>query len=479
MENIFKVLFSVLIAFTSFNMLAYCYKSTQTNFLYLPINWTEVARVRSVSKNDLILSSDDFKSSACDVTAHSCDVYCCNDSDCSPEQIQIFHCLDMQPETEVTMHLKSLDCHLRSYWTPNWFPLLCYVKNNSAVLGFNYNDIKILDSQVDFLKIVDQQRFYTFAHPHTQEISSSINIDRSYTYGSRIQVFSEHLKEVSLFELPYPAISGLSCTTSRPVQFLLNSSWKCKQSITAQDCDSSSSPYNLMNFVISGKNDSLWQLANIFPPKLMKNLKDKSIGEVFVKNICLHSGSDFGWITKRIFNLEEIKVPLPQTEEYIVECGEFLELLKTSYDANNALCQNVLVGAEFIFEWSGSEIVRLNATYVLTDIAVSHSNSLNKGRTYYHSHREFLMKRKNLERNKAYVTQIFNVGYIPQGKEMKKFSPSQENASLKSGNPGYLIGKPLISGNLRLKPFKKEFNSSLGDRDILWQPSQMSLWRSD
>uniref|UniRef100_A0A3Q2XT64 Tectonic family member 2 n=1 Tax=Hippocampus comes TaxID=109280 RepID=A0A3Q2XT64_HIPCM len=83
----------------------------------------------------------------CDLTARTCDIRCCCDKDCSPEELKLFqsHC-HPGPFGGQRPPVPDYHCSARRDNSPDWFPFLCVISppENNPYLGLFYNGDKII-----------------------------------------------------------------------------------------------------------------------------------------------------------------------------------------------------------------------------------------------------------------------------------------------------------------------------------------------
>uniref|UniRef100_A0A3Q3DBX9 Tectonic family member 2 n=1 Tax=Hippocampus comes TaxID=109280 RepID=A0A3Q3DBX9_HIPCM len=143
----------------------------------------------------------------CDLTARTCDIRCCCDKDCSPEELKLFqsHC-HPGPFGGQRPPVPDYHCSARRDNSPDWFPFLCVISppENNPYLGLFYNGDKIIPKP----------------RPSFQIPVLSEPVFNIYRQGNPIFTLDDQL-----FTIPQMAIGH--CVDNAPVAFLENFSHKC------------------------------------------------------------------------------------------------------------------------------------------------------------------------------------------------------------------------------------------------------------
>ncbi|XP_076006845.1 tectonic-2 [Genypterus blacodes] len=146
----------------------------------------------------------------CDLTQKQCDVRCCCDKDCSPEDVKLFEsqCLP-GPFGGYVSPTADYHCSVQSSKnSPDWFPFLCVISSpeNNPRLGLFYNG-----------NTVKAQPGPSFQGP-VLSAPAPVNV---YSQGSPILTLNDQY-----FTIPQAAVLG-QCLDSAPVAFLQNFNVKC------------------------------------------------------------------------------------------------------------------------------------------------------------------------------------------------------------------------------------------------------------
>ncbi|XP_071446899.1 tectonic-3-like [Hetaerina americana] len=449
-------------------------------FLFLPINWTEVARVKSLQYNEHFRSFDVSPMSTCDLTAHSCDLQCCIDPDCTLEQLQISKCSRMKFDKN-EWHLLTRRCDSIGPKSPVWISVLCLYVNNAAILGYQYKDIGQFENLDAFQKKVldcSHYRFINISSPNAPDE----NFESTYSFGSNVQIYEDQSGEMTPLLLPYPVIEATSCSATTSVPFLIDKMWKCSWPLTVEDCEITHSPLQLLPYVFSGENETAWQDIDVFPPKVVKNIGKKSFAEPILNVHCYNNGSEYIVIYSNSFGIKPHEkhrasyLPINEMGKLTKKCPDLYTRINTSYDMEKEICQNVVASVELEFIWHESEIIQLNARYALVDVPMSLETYLSNKKSQHWVIQEKKMSKS--EKFRIYVTQSFKTTFKYQHLEGKAGTKpiSSGDVAVRSGNPGYLYGKPLITGILRYNTSERNHNDSVHSRSVTWEDLPLELW---
>ncbi|XP_029917024.1 tectonic-2 [Myripristis murdjan] len=146
----------------------------------------------------------------CDLTVRACDVRCCCDKDCSPEDLKLFesHCLP-GPFGGQLAPAPDYQCSAQSFENaPDWFPFLCVNSppENNPYLGLFY--------QGDTITPKPRSSF------QSPVLSAPVS-PNLYTQGSPIFTLNDQY-----FTIPQNSLIG-QCVHNAPVAFLKNFDVKC------------------------------------------------------------------------------------------------------------------------------------------------------------------------------------------------------------------------------------------------------------
>ncbi|XP_061762559.1 tectonic-2 isoform X1 [Nerophis ophidion] len=163
------------------------------------------------SDNESVIPNQVYQplgSCPCDLTAQRCNIRCCCDKDCSPEELKLFesHCLP-GPFGGQLSQVPDYQCSAQKEDSPDWFPFLCVISppENNPYLGFFYHGDKIIAKPRPSFEV--------------PILSAPIPVI-SYSQGSPIFTIDDQL-----FTIPQMALGH--CVHSAPVAFLENFSFKC------------------------------------------------------------------------------------------------------------------------------------------------------------------------------------------------------------------------------------------------------------
>ncbi|NXQ40913.1 TECT1 protein, partial [Catharus fuscescens] len=209
-----------------------------------PADIRDAARVRSAPAP----VTDVARLSVCDLLVAQCDVNCCCDPDCSPEDFSLF--------TTCSVPVVTGDSHLCSQKAAVYsldveanpperiFKLIDQVNPSIfCIHATNYKQALYLKSPEiptpeNFDQLLEKYGGASFrAEPDSWDLDTDVqnppeaNETSRYEYGLPVQT------EDAFLRLPSPVVSSW-CSDANPAGFLVNQATKCIRSVSVEKCDS-------------------------------------------------------------------------------------------------------------------------------------------------------------------------------------------------------------------------------------------------
>lgn len=303
----------------------------------------------------------------------------------------------------------------------DWFPYLCMVKHNSPYLGLHYINSPSIIRQQKGLKATLDELFRTWnlwedVSTEKKKFDSSV-----YHYGSPLFTLNSDTDSLGILSLPARTLTG-QCIEAAPLQFLIAQEALCNIVVTPNSC----SDHTVLSstFYLS-ENSSDEQVLSRADTLEMANLS--------VNYVC--SAPDIDWT-----EWSSQRIPLCNSSN-----------LKPVYDADLMICENAVQRVEYRFWWNGPQIVKVNVSIFLGNVSLAAVGNSGPMST---------------------ITQSFQTLYF-HSREKNDSDVSNETSSaldydesyrpyVRSGNPGYDVGRLLITGI----PKNEDGNSIFNDSDF-------------
>ncbi len=365
----------------------------------------------------------------CDVTAGQCDAGCCCDSECTAGEAMDFNQTaydGCKNKEEINSYMcydaSNVQVNAPSYGMQTHSPLdgvMCVVYDNSPIKGtyFEYDSQPVPLPETFPASRLDDRDIkpeYSFG---SQELTPNLEASRThFTVGDRIQAAVEASGSAvpafrGYWQLPTTGIDG-RCSESNPVLFrkgVVNSN-KCIRETSDIVNECALRGFNARKYT----SDLL--IVKTYK-KIIERLTPLSIYAKIVPGNIRHLNADGSYTT--ISGL------------VVNGTGELPE---TVYDTTTGICKNALVAAHYHVTYSppstasGSEtqvvgsgtITSITVDAVLTNISGTGAKVLEQ---------EFL------------------IDFISDSQPAESLaSNNNHNASSRSGNPGYITGRPVLAG---------------------------------
>lgn len=451
-----------------------------------------------------------FANCPCDMTLDNCDVNCCCDKDCNAADINTFQkCI---PGFQGGQPLPA----------PEWMcnslsscrnPFLCVRSKDSATLGLFRYDRAAISNLIGF-----KAEWMTKAHTLSKTDSANPAID-DFNYKSdspiRISIPNGFNPVPTLLTLPQRTFSG-QCATTAPIPFLVDFKSDCVYRMTRELCSDDSilsattfalsttlrvpscpAGYAILNggehkFVLTDVNyyctddpqpylKSSDTLSDIFASKL-----DSSQNFTIPDTCTIDSAGVYHCPNnvKESFSAQDKDLPprCPWDDGYTRPPTPTSQSNGTDHQ-----CNNVVLSVYYQFDWSGNELVFLNASVILGNVSLFNVKKWTTLQRYSEVETDPLTNvtrvvSRNLIQNKTLnETTVLSPRY--KVKYMHKFSDSSSDRSdgqqaERSGNPGYDFGRPIWSGTSVIDETNDEFsyvNQHETQQMAMWDPSPSGL----
>ncbi|XP_059483370.1 tectonic-1-like [Neocloeon triangulifer] len=375
--------------------------------------------------------------SDCDLTPNYCDLNCCSDKDCSVIQREAFEC--EQKETADSKH-NFWSCREKTNLS-SWHPFICYITDNSPFLGRHFlAPPEQINENNKFLKLADATQQFANDHPAKAKVDPPV-----YKFGFKMKILPNNNSEDHFF-LPTKVPGSNFCLLDKPVRFLINENTVCLRELSADSC--ANYPISVDKFLerVIGNTGQALETANITNNFMCLNKR----GENFVR------------IQKRdnrvidYYSKDGIK-------EKFEPCTDIL-FTNSFFDPRTGICYNALISAEYRITWNGTNITSVNATFKLADVSIK------------------MYEKTDSKTPKFFLSQTFSFAFEHWKANLHEMNESQNSTNEveepksnnlpkieRSGNPGYLDGKPLIIGTL--------LNSTTdgGNETLEWEDGYLNL----
>ncbi|XP_072368154.1 tectonic-2 isoform X2 [Scyliorhinus torazame] len=308
----------------------------------------------------------------CNLTARACDIRCCCDKECSPRMIQLFHsdCFPGVFGGNVSQPFDQLCSVQNAVDAPDWFPFLCVQSSlaNSPYLGLFYegNTVKV-SGDLSFRAVTPPMAHTPVGYHQGDPI---VKNDDEYLI------------------IPQRSLSG-QCLKNAPVAYLEDFDTRCVTPLTAAACTG-----------FHGLGDDIENGQGLLLPTVVTYQKSTDLSNFYQKSTDL---SNFTTLE-----------PSPASQSLFPELQDIstsFELVsKSDPTLLNEMCENMILGAEYVFRWKGNTISNVTLLVTVGNVPLN---------------------------SPAALTQRFSVTFI------NSVTDHPPNVTW-SGNPGYQIGKPVL-----------------------------------
>eukprot|EP00094_Tigriopus_californicus_P001832 TCALIF_01768-PA protein Name:"Similar to Tctn2 Tectonic-2 (Rattus norvegicus)" AED:0.33 eAED:0.33 QI:0/0.66/0/0.75/0.66/0.25/4/0/648 len=398
----------------------------------------------------------------CDLKVEQCDTGCCCDLACPENYAANFTCI---PSLFGGNHSEGhfLDHNCSSILNPTekkyFHTFLCIHSSNSPYLGHFYTEASILITQAQYdqtlvpKNLANSRDTFSF-----EDLGNQFLPDRrvvTYQYGSMIgTLFDTHRGIFGKLMIPRNSLNG-DCV-SGPIEFLKPVQSNCLQRINEDVCRSAS-------FSLLDHRSYLSQSQSEEVSRNFGSSKTASLAVTFYRTKTPGKQMSFQYKYRKKETkghrdtIDDILKELERKPNELKLFGglykfdDLDELSSNSFeepvffDSEVKLCSNVVLQVEYQIFWNGTSISRVKANVLLGDVDVSPVSNI---------------QRRSL--NQHFRVDFIHVNDLYKSRTIRRIS----------GNPGYEIGAPLISGMLHNGTFKR-----LNQGISIWKATPSSLCR--
>jgi len=414
--------------------------------------WVEVRKLQPVDWNSITsgqrkstLVSDIDLTCPCNLKENSCDAGCCCDQDCSDFETKSSTCIPGFFGGATSEKPFEFSCQASWPDSRDWQPFLCVAINNSPFVGYFYNvtDPSLSQDSLSFNTLAEKKKRETFAFLESEERQQPVS-GGLYTAETTIKTAanSEDVTyaraTLGVLSLPQTVFNGL-CSQSAPVRFLEEVSSRCVLELEESLCNSQS-PWSALNYLMPIK---LSRPPCRLPPAVLAQgrLNDTvggapELASTEVRYICtdvteyvsMTTQNSQDLVTINSSSLFESNAPRNKSlERCSFDDGESLPPSPV-FNSTTRVCSNVVVKVEYEFKWHERRIDAVKASVTLGNVQIP-----------------------PIKPKTSLATSTASVNTISQSFSVKFLhSPLLNSSSVhtlfqRSGNPGYLRGRPVLS----------------------------------
>ncbi|XP_019643538.1 PREDICTED: tectonic-2-like [Branchiostoma belcheri] len=396
----------------------------------------------------------------CDLWENHCDTECCCDTECTQDDLDIFtSCIQGAFGGNLTKELAQY-CTFSGGYQEDWDRLLCVERDNSPYLGLYYDNPSAIRTETAFRTAYDANApafsFDETERRETVETDSSL----AYRYGLATQVLYTDANgetQQGFLSFPQQILSG-QCLYSGIVRHFVSSNATCTQTLDASLCTEGS--------MLDAREYLLPSAATHppcpTPPRVLSQHGGVDTVPTTVEYFCLTDPSLYVRSTTTaddiyVFNQTSLFADsVPGTMQKCAFDDGFTFPPSPTPNTTTDTCSNVVLDVRYVLSWRGTELTGAAAFVILGDIAME---TVTPG---------------DGSNSSTVLAQKFGV----------EFSYDSPNATAvdateivdRSGNPGYDVGKVLLTGTLSLTNDSVENIGSSGLQ--VWSPGTDGLCTS-
>ncbi|PFX31452.1 Tectonic-2 [Stylophora pistillata] len=385
-----------------------------------PIDWNIITS--GVRKSTLV--SDIDLTCPCNLKKAACDTGCCCDQDCSDVENESSTCIPGFFGGATIEKPFQFSCQASWPDSTDWQPLLCVTINNNPLISYFYNltspPLAQDSSGFNLLSAKRKREAFTFSESEERQTSISSGF---YSAGTTIKTATNTeaknyaRAKLGVLSLPQSVFNGL-CVQNAAVRFLEDVSSGCVFESEESLCNSQS-PWSALNYLMPNK---LSQPACPMPPAV---LAEGSLGDT-VGEIPVISST-------------EVQYFCTDVADHVSTTAQKLGDARCNFDVGDTLppapffnktkrtCSNVVTKVEYEFTWSGRRIDAVQARITLGSVAIPLARDMAQlvtSDTFTNS-----------------VGQSFSVRFLHA---LRNSSNSSSAPVQRSGNPGYVLGRPVL-----------------------------------
>ena len=310
----------------------------------------------------------------------------------------------------------------------DWQPFLCVTINNNPLIGYFYNltSPPLAQDSSGFNTLSAKRKREAFTFSESEERQTSIS-SGFYTAGTTIKTATNTEDKnyaratLGVLSLPQSVFNGL-CVQNAAVRFLKDVSSGCVFESEESLCNSQS-PWSALNYLMPNK---LSQPACPLPPAVLAegSLGD-TVGEIpviastEVQYFCISDAIDS--VSKTAQKLGEARCNFDDGDS-LPPAPFFNKTTRT--------CSNVVTKVEYEFTWYGRRIDAVQAQITLGSVAIP-----------------FVRDMVQLVTSDTFINTVgqnFSVRFLHALRNSSNFSSVRQTPVQRSGNPGYVLGRPVL-----------------------------------
>ena len=328
-----------------------------------------------------------------------------------------------------------------------WQPFLCVVIVNSPLIGyfFNFTSPSAASDSASFNSLASTKKREPFRFVESEGRQTTLS-GGFYRAGETIKTAAnaEDVRYVGatlgVLSLPQPVFNGL-CSQTTPVRFLEEFSSRCVLELDQAFC-SSQSPWSALNYVMPTK---LGRPACLLPPAVLAQgrLNDTAgappeLANTDVRYYCgdvsayvsmtPEAPGDLQLNSSSLFGTNSTETPAFQ--RCVFDTGETIPPAP-AFNKTTRVCSNVVVRVEYEFKWRERRIDAVMGKVTLGNVRLPAL----KPQTGRATSDNFVNT----------LGQTFSVKFLHSPQIIN--STKNQIPFERSGNPGYLRGRPVLSRN--------------------------------
>ncbi|KAL5007458.1 hypothetical protein ScPMuIL_016264 [Solemya velum] len=348
-----------------------------------------------------VQANTDIAPCPCDLTGLGCDINCCCDEDCSADDIAAFNCLPSSfsnvDEWSCFQENLFLDDNTAYTTKVTNHGLFCIYYDNKADRNY-YTIPEVITTAETFNNYLSQYADKTFM---PQSAAPTV-YGEFYKAGDPVYIVYENLVQ-GVLRLPSPLGSSV-CTDSNPTAFLHDQSFQCIRDIDLQaDCQTVSF-LNAANFIDGFKVVKTPSLFNLYTNRSENTQNDNVFNNtmtVVPTAAAVHLCRNSAGLTS-VCTTNEIRSP-------------------TFNNVTNT-CDNAVVQVNYMVVYQGTDgISSLEIQFTFASVGATNLPLVQEYRATYNK-------------------------------------PNENDTVQRSGNPGYVIGEPIMAGVLDTNSSKQSIN---------------------
>ena len=327
----------------------------------------------------------------------------------------------------------------------DWQPFLCVAINNSPFTGYFYNltSPSLAQDSASFNSLARNKKRESFTFMENEERRTTIS-SGLYTVGTSIKTAANAedvnyvRATVGVLSLPQTVFNGL-CSQDVPVRFLEQVSSRCVLELEESLCNSQS-PWSALNYLMPIQLD---RPTCVQPPSVLAQGRLNETGgppelaTTDVRYYCTDIAAFVSAAAKESENsltnnssslFESSAQERADPTRCAFDDGETLPPAPV-FNKTTRLCTNVVVKVEYEFEWRDRRIDAVKARVTLGNVQIP-AVKTNTG----------LVTSTDAINT---LSQSFSVNFTHS--PLLNSSNIREAPFQRSGNPGYLLGRPVLS----------------------------------